>query len=743
MNNQYNFLFPNFLNYSLYKVLKEAIISANFLLYKFASKPSFTTKLQIAFGQNIDLSQLENFWQARETIFPEIEIVNRTAINHGNGAFAQETNKIYLAQEFLWANKHNLDAITHVILEEYGHFIDSKLNTNDAPGDEGAIFAALVQDVELSNEELKHLKQENDRAVVIFEQKKVEIEQNNNETTTLLSVGTNGTLANNSSFEPSISANGRYVAFSSSASNLISDDTNNYRDIFVRDRKTGTTARVSIANDGTSGNSYSLSPSISADGRYVAFSSSASNLVPDDNNNKTDIFVRDRQTGTTERVSIAPDGTSANSDSLSPSISADGRYVVFQSKASNLVPEDINGQDDIFIYDRQTKITERVSVTVDGNSANDLSSEPSISADGRYIAFLSEASNLVPGDINGERDIFVRDRQTGTTEKISVAVDGNQANNESAAPSISADGRYVAFQSKASNLIANDTNGQIDIFVRDRQTGITERVNVAADGNQANDLSLLPSINADGRYITFQSWATNLVPDDTNNKMDIFVYDRQKGNSERVSVATNNNQANDLSLFSSISANGKYVAFSSSASNLVSEDTNNSDDIFIRNRDLEGPTIYRFYNTNSGVHFYTASEQEKQFIQDNLSNYTLEGSAYIGVSEPDEIDSLTGAKPVYRFYNTNLGVHLYTINEVEKQFIIDELTNYNYEGVAYYAHENPNQDTIPVYRFYNTILGVHFYTPSAKEKDFVVNNLPHYRLEGEDGVFFVEPTREI
>jgi outer membrane protein assembly factor BamB/pimeloyl-ACP methyl ester carboxylesterase len=344
-----------------------------------------------------------------------------------------------------------------------------------------------------------------------------------------VSVASDGSEGNNSSSSPSISADGRYVAFSSAASNLVPGDTNGVPDVFVHDRTTGQTTRVSVASDGSEGNSSSSSPSISADGRYVAFSSAASNLVPGDTNYVTDIFVHDRTTGQTTRVSVTSGGRQANYESSNPFISADGRYVTFYSDASNLVPEDTNETPDIFVHDRTTEETTRVSVASDGSQANDLgyypfTVYPSISSDGRYVVFSSEASNLVPGDTNGQGDIFVHDRATGQTTRISVASDGSQANNGSDSPlSISSDGRYVAFGSYASNLVPGDTNNGTDVFVHDRMTGKTTRVSVASDGAEANDQSYYPSISADGRYVTFTSAASNLVSGDTNGAWDIFV----------------------------------------------------------------------------------------------------------------------------------------------------------------------------------------------------------------------------
>jgi archaellum component FlaF (FlaF/FlaG flagellin family) len=413
-------------------------------------------------------------------------------------------------------------------------------------------------------------------------------------TMTRVSLASDGTQGNDYSAVPSISADGRYVAFVSEASNLVPGDTNNAKDIFVHDRLTGQTTRVSVASDGTQGNSYSSWPSISADGRYVAFESRASNLVPGDTNNNTDIFVHDRQTGQTTRVSVASDGTQGNGTSMVPHISADGRHVAFNSLASNLVPADTNGTWDAFIHDRQTGQTTRVSIASDGTQGNDQGyvttggGGRSVSADGRYVAFGSRASNLVPGDTNDAPDVFVHDRQTGQTTRISVASDGTQGNGASNAFSISADGRYVTFASEASNLVPGDTNNARDIFVHDRQTGQTTRVSVASDGTQGNSPSFVPAISADGRYVAFESEASNLVPGDTNGYQDTFVHDRQTGQTSRVSVASDGMQANGTSWLPSISANGRYMAFYSYASNLVPGDTNNVRDVFVHDRGAAG-----------------------------------------------------------------------------------------------------------------------------------------------------------
>jgi len=335
------------------------------------------------------------------------------------------------------------------------------------------------------------------------------------------------------SLEPAISADGRYVAFESAATNLVPGDTNGAGDIFVHDRVTGTTERVSVAGDGSQGNGTSRYPAISPDGRYVAFESYASNLVSGDTNSARDIFVYDRQNDSIERVSVASDWSQGNGDSLGPiAVSEGGRYVVFHSDASNLVSSDLNSKRDVFVRDRSTANTERIGGGLESWGIT------SISNDGRYVAFVSLAYTLVPGDTNWCLDVFVRDRQTGTTERVSVASDGSEGDGVSLGPAISADGRYVAFESAATNLVPGDTNNARDIFVHDRVTGTTERVSVAGDGSQGNDESTSAAISADGRYVAFESAATNLVPGDTNNARDIFVYDRQAGTVARVSVGS-------------------------------------------------------------------------------------------------------------------------------------------------------------------------------------------------------------
>jgi Tol biopolymer transport system component len=415
------------------------------------------------------------------------------------------------------------------------------------------------------------------------------------QTTERASVATGGAQGNDWSLRPAISADGRFVAFVSLATNLVAGDTNGCADIFLRDRLNGTLERVSLAQGGAEGNGHSgyslgvvMPPSISADGRFVAFASSATNLVAGDTNWADDIFVRDRLLGTTERASVATGGAQGNDWSGAPAISADGRFVAFVSLATNLVAGDTNGCADVFVRDRLSGTTERLSVSSAGVQADAGSRLPSISDSGRFVVFSSFASNLVTGDMNTCADIFVRDRLSGTTELASLSTAGVQGNADSADGAVSSDGRFVAFGSLASNLVAGDTNGRYDAFVRDRNSGTTVRASVSSGGVQANSESFTCTISANGRLAAFSSAASNLVAGDTNGAFDIFGYDRQTGSTEIVSLTSAGALGNSSSIFPSISADARFVAFDSGSSNLVAGDTNGFPDIFVRDRVFGG-----------------------------------------------------------------------------------------------------------------------------------------------------------
>jgi len=403
---------------------------------------------------------------------------------------------------------------------------------------------------------------------------------------TRVSVDSDERQSNQVSTDASISADGRFVVFNSNASNLVGNDTDFNIDVFVRDRIDTKTLRIGRACN------YLLSRNvISADGRFVAFASADNSLVPGDTNNTCDVFVKDLETGVIERVSVSSAGAQGNNMSVFPSISCDGRIVAFYSWATNLVAGDSNGMIDVFVRDRTANVTTRVSVHNSGAQGNYNSAYPSISCDGRFVAFLSYASNLVTGDTNvdidGEpiSDIFVHDRMSGTTTRVSVDSAGAQSNGKSCCASISGDGRFVGFASMASNLVAGDTNNAEDVFVHDRQTGATTRVSTSSAGVQGNSYSGGLSLNHDGRYVAYSSWATNLVAGDTDNGIDVFLHNRQIGSVQKIG-------GNRWSYSPSISADGNVIAFTSSSTNLITGDTNNVHDIFTASRVRKPPFTY-------------------------------------------------------------------------------------------------------------------------------------------------------
>ena len=424
------------------------------------------------------------------------------------------------------------------------------------------------------------------------------------DSTTRVSESTSHGQGNGVSDKAFISSDGRYVTFRSSASTLVAGDTNGANDIFVKDRLTNSTVAASSTAAGVIGNARSDDGSISADGRYVAFRSQASNLVANDTNGTAwDTFVKDLQTGSVDRVSVSSSGVQANGASIYTVLSADGRWVAFRSDASNLVSGDTNGVGDIFLRDRQTNTTTRISVATGGAQANGTSDRPTISNDGRYILYESAATNLVAGDTNAVTDLFLYDRIAATTTRVSLDGSGVQGNGLSDDGAISGDGSTVSFESDATNLVAGDTNAKTDVFVRTIATGVTVRGSLGAAAVQGNNISTDPSLSVDGKKLAFASTATNLVTGDTNNRSDVFIRDLVAGTTTRYSIADGGAQGNDTSQDPWLTGDGKTVAFASLATNLVTGDTNAASDIFVRGPGLDATTYGydRLYRLTSVV----------------------------------------------------------------------------------------------------------------------------------------------
>jgi Tol biopolymer transport system component len=476
--------------------------------------------------------------------------------------------------------------------------------------------------------------------------------------------------ASGQSANAAVSADGRFIAFESVAGNLIPGDTNGRTDVFVYDRSNGAIERVSVSSGAEQGNSDSVEPSISADGRFVAFSSNASNLVAGDSNAGYDVFVRDRLTQATFRISVSSSGAEAVSTadpntpvaSGSPAISGDGRFVAFSSNAENFVSGVTALASHIYVRDILAGTTAAVSVDGNGALANDISMNPAISADGRFVAFSSLASNLDANDTSQSLDIFVRDLSVGATQRIStasefsdhaslssdgrfvafqsasdVAVYDRQAgvmetiNAQSEDPSISADGRFVlftseqanvyvrdrqtgantlvseggnaassrgalsgdgqvvVFQSVATNFVTGDQNDDPDIFVRTLAAPALTLVSAAKLPSQtapgASETSHDRALSSNGRLVAFKSEASILANGDANQTSDVFVRDTQAGTTTLVTRSSNGTQADSGSFDPAISGNGRFVAYQSFATNLISNDANSDFDIFVHNRD--------------------------------------------------------------------------------------------------------------------------------------------------------------
>ena len=400
--------------------------------------------------------------------------------------------------------------------------------------------------------------------------------------TQLISLGSTNNLGNGVSGHAALGAGAAFTTFSSTARNLVPGDTNGAEDCFYRNLTTGAFELLSQSTSGVRGNAKSLKPVPSVDGSVVTFQSSASNLDGSDTNGKLDVFVRNRTTDTTRRVSETSSGGQANGDSTYPQISPNGRYVVFASTASNLAASDGNTRSDIYRHDLQTGRTEHVSVSTSGGASNGNSLYPAISGDGRYVAFQSSSTNLVAGDTNGQTDVFLRDMQTGRTELVSLSSSGAQGAGTSHYPDLSDDGRYVIFISVARNLSSGDTNNFNDLFVRDRTTNTTTRLTRGVGNTQINGNTISPEISGNGQVIVFGSEASNLVAGDGNRVADVFTVNRQTGVIRMMSVDGGNNEGPQRSFQQHISQDGRHVVFST-VSRLQGSDTNGAQDVYLGN----------------------------------------------------------------------------------------------------------------------------------------------------------------
>ncbi len=398
-----------------------------------------------------------------------------------------------------------------------------------------------------------------------------------------------------------ISTNGRYVAFTTKAPNLVTGDANGDTDVFLRDMVARTTILVSANRFGTgTGDGPSGTPSISGDGRYVAFKSAATNLHADDGDTQLDIYVRDTQSGTTSLVSrfSGPNGDKANGPCDNPEISGNGLFVTFETLATNLdgttVPGDLDSDAFSDIYRREltgfllTELVSRRSLAVDNAKGNDNSIRPRISGDGRYVVYESEADNLVTNaaeggpDGNPNADCFLRDLDTDFTRRVSLTLAGGNPNGICSSPYISRDGRFVVFRSLSSNLHPDDDGPEPDIFLFDTTTLDIIIVSQHTFGTQAGQGCDFPVLTGDGQFVVFQSPSSSLVNGDNNNRIDVFRHNRVTRVTERLSVSTYGAELNGNSERPAVSEDGQYVVFVTDSTNAADDDTNGAVDVYLR-----------------------------------------------------------------------------------------------------------------------------------------------------------------
>jgi uncharacterized repeat protein (TIGR01451 family) len=417
--------------------------------------------------------------------------------------------------------------------------------------------------------------------------------------TSAVSVSSAGVIGNDASSHPDMTPDARFVSFASSASNLVPGDTNGVGDVFVRDRRSGATERVSVGAKGAQGDGDSnvlgigTDSAISDDGRYVAFKSEATNLVRGDRNANTDVFVRDRVAGTTERVSVDNAGRELAGGGDQPAISPDGRYVAFVT-----LDLDSNFSPDVYLRDRLAGTTTRISVAAGGGETTNTSESPAVAIglSGPLVAFTSTSDGIVAGDDDGRSDVFVRDVAAGTTERVSVNSDEQPGTggvgNGARGPSISNGGRFVAFSSDAANFTPVAQTGPfMDVFVRDRQAGTTVLASPSTTGGEADSSSEGASISAGGGFVSFASFASNLVAQSGGESLiqDTYVRDLAAATTERTSVATNGDNAT-FSGFDThvgtgpVSADGLVSLMVTNADNLQAGDDNSNQDVFARDR---------------------------------------------------------------------------------------------------------------------------------------------------------------
>ncbi|MCB2188334.1 MAG: hypothetical protein KQJ78_18090 [Deltaproteobacteria bacterium] len=559
------------------------------------------------------------------------------------------------------------------------------------------------------------------------------------QTTELVSRPADGAQTDHHSVSPSPSASGRWVAFTSLATNLVPGDTNGVRDVFVKDRRTGAVERVSVSSSGEEGNARSDYPNISDNGRYVAFISEAGNLRAGGLVGQYDYFVHDRQTGETTWVGPGPFTWRGVTYRWAPAISADGRYVVYATGEPNAALGDNNTWCDVYLWDRDTGATELVSVSNTGDPGDADSGEPDVSDDGRYVVFASETTNLAPGAPSGFAELLLRDRQANQTTRVSVNSAGEAANGDANTPYLSGDGGYLVYLSWATNLAGPKTVATIQVFGHDLVSGETSGISVQLDGTLNGARSYAPRVSADGRYVAFNSENANLVSGDNNNQTDVFLRDRQTATTRLVSRATDGTQSNGYNNSADISADGSTVVFDSTATNLAPDDTDGFADIYAVSPLVGNQLLmYRAYNADTLDHFFTTRARE--FANAVATGYEDESTGVERRLFQVTDQALHGAHLLHRLYNPYAGLHYYTFSDAER----DNLMALGWlferdEGYIFTSLDVAPPQAIEIYHLYNTAVGVHLFTANAAEVAAVLAGIPDWQLARSLGFAYPGP----
>lgn len=524
-----------------------------------------------------------------------------------------------------------------------------------------------------------------------------------------ISVSTQNAEGKYRSGSPNISDDGRYVVFDT-VSVLDEGDTNSNSDVYLRDRLTKETFWLSSEPGGVAPEGRSSEAAISGDGRYVVFTSYAKNLTDMPiTDGHSHIYLHDLNTGTNVLVDIGFDDAPGNANfGSNPAVSADGRYVTFKSAASNLVANDTNGKNDVFVRDMKEGQTIRVSLGTNGIQGDGNSYQPAISADGDAVAFTSVATNLVPDDTNGVHDVFLWRRETNKVSRISVSSNGEQGDKISNGfnpAAISADGRYVVFESEATNLVSDDTNGRYDIFLRDTKEGVTTRVSLSVTGGQLAEASMSPDISGDGNVVAYR----------VGNDCKIYRNDLRNSQISLVANAWDGTAANNQSYTPKLTYDGGQVVFESEATNLMAGDTNGVEDIFAaRFTSADKGFLTRVEDRNGNALTYETADEanlEKRGpdrIYDDKGRELKFTYAVVGTTDTNpyltKVEDQTGRAYTFAYQEgptDNAGkVTLRSITDP-----LGNITTYTYAGANLIAEIKKPMGNTPYKQTYETING--------------------------------------